>query len=346
MPQPPPPAPATAWFRATGQRTATGRGILFMLLGSAGLTLNDAVMKWLIADYPVGEMLFFRGGAVALAVGLLLWRLGGASGFRVADPKGQSFRAALMVAGSFLFITGLKYLPLADAIAIAFAGPLFATALAVPLLGERVGWRRWLAVGSGFGGVLLMTRPSGEVIQWAVLLPLAACLTGAFRDIVTRRLTATDSTLATLFYSTSAVALAGLVTLPWGWRLPEPAHLAMILASSALMAGAHWLADRGLPLRRSGNHRAIPLFVAAMGADPGLSRLGRAAGADGGAGRPDHRLRRPLHLVSRAPIAALSPRPRAQSAARRAVRPPQSRPRGTCKAFSAALNVPLRSDRV
>lgn len=233
--------PASSWFSATGQRTATGRGILYMLVGCACLTLNDAAMKWLIADYPVGEMLFFRGGVVALGVGLLLWRLGGAGAFRVADPKGQSFRAGLMIAGSFLFITGLKYLPLADAIAIAFAGPLFATALAVPLLGERVGWRRWLAVGCGFGGVLLMTRPSGEVIQWAVLLPLAACLTGAFRDIVTRRLTASDSTLATLFYSTAAVALAGLVTLPWGWRLPEPSHAAMLLASSALMAAAHWL---------------------------------------------------------------------------------------------------------
>lgn len=235
------PAGASPWYRATGQKTATGRGILFMLIGSACLTLNDAAMKWLIADYPVGEMLFFRGGAVALAVGLALWRLGGASGFRVANPKGQSFRAALMVAGSFLFITGLKYLPLADAIAIAFAGPLFTTALAVPLLRERVGWRRWLAVGAGFGGVLLMTRPSGEVVQWAVLLPLAACLTGALRDIVTRRLTVTESTLATLFYTTSAVALSGLVTLPWGWVWPGPTHLAMILASAALMAGAHYL---------------------------------------------------------------------------------------------------------
>lgn len=241
MSQTPLPVQTSTWFRTTGQRLATGRGIAFMLIGCACLTLNDAAMKWLIADYPVGEMLFFRGAAVALAVGLLLWRLGGAGGFRVANPKGQSFRALLMVTGSFLFVTGLKYLPLADAIAIAFAGPLFATALAVPLLGERVGWRRWLAVGGGFAGVLLMTRPSGEVIQWAVLLPLAACVTGAMRDIVTRRLTVTESTLATLFYSTGAVALSGLATAPWGWRLPEPAHLIMMLAPSALMAGAHYL---------------------------------------------------------------------------------------------------------
>lgn len=241
MPKAPARAEPAAWFRATGQKAATGRGILFMLVGCACLTLNDAAMKWLIADYPVGEMLFFRGAVVALVVGLALWRLAGAGGFRVANPRGQGLRAGLMVAGSFLFIGGLKFLPLADAIAIAFAGPLFTTALAVPLLGERVGWRRWLAVGLGFGGVLLMTRPSGEVIQWAVLLPLAACLTGSLRDIVTRRLTATESTLATLFYTTSAVALAGLVTLPWGWQLPEPSHLALILASATLMAAAHYL---------------------------------------------------------------------------------------------------------
>jgi drug/metabolite transporter (DMT)-like permease len=224
-----------------GQAVATGRGIVYMLLGSAFLTANDAAMKWLIADYPVGEMLFVRGGAVALGVGLALWHAHGAAGFRVYNLAGQSLRAFAMVAGSFLFVGGLVFLPLADAIAVSFAGPLFTTALAVPFLGERVGWRRWLAVLIGFGGVLLMTRPSGEVVQWAILLPLGACLTGALRDIVTRKLTATDATLTTLFYTTAAVAVGGLATLPWGWNVPAPGHLALLLGSAALMGIAHYL---------------------------------------------------------------------------------------------------------
>jgi len=231
----------SARLRVPGHAVAGGRGILYMLLGSAFLTANDAAMKWLIADYPVGEMLFFRGSAVAVGVGLVLWRLDGRDGFRVANVKGQAMRALAMVAGSYLFVSGLAFLPLADAIAIAFAGPLFTTALAVPLLGERVGWRRWLAVLVGFAGVLLMTRPGAGVMQWAVLLPLAACLTGALRDILTRKLTATEASLTTLFYTTAAVGLGGLLTLPWGWSLPSPPHLALLLASSALMGIAHYL---------------------------------------------------------------------------------------------------------
>jgi drug/metabolite transporter (DMT)-like permease len=230
-----------ARLRVPGHAVAGGRGILYMLLGTAFLTANDATMKWLIADYPVGELLFFRGSAVALGVGLVLLRLDGRDGFRVANVKGQALRALAMVAGSYLFVSGLAFLPLADAVAIAFAGPLFTTALAVPLLGERVGWRRWLAVLVGFAGVLLMTRPGGAMVQWAVLLPLGACLTGALRDIVTRRLTATESSLTTLFYTTAAVSLGGLLTLPGGWSVPIPAHLALLLASSTLMGVAHYL---------------------------------------------------------------------------------------------------------
>jgi drug/metabolite transporter (DMT)-like permease len=221
--------------------SAVGRGIACMLGGTVLLTLNDALVKWLVADYPVGEVLFFRGGVVVVGVAGVLWWRGGAGAFRVADPKGQAARALLVVASSFLFINGLRYLPLADAIAIAFAGPLFTTVLAVPLLGERVGWRRWLAVLIGFFGVVVMTRPGAGIVQWAALLPLGACLAGALRDIVTRRLTALDRSLVTLFYTTTAVTLAGAVTLAWDWRPPELGDLGLLLLSSVLLAGAHYL---------------------------------------------------------------------------------------------------------
>ncbi len=212
-----------------------------MLGGTALLTLNDGLVKWLVADYPVGEVLFFRGAGVVLGVGIALWWRGGAGAFRVADPKGQAARALLVVVSSFLFINGLRFLPLADAIAIAFAGPLFTTVLAVPLLGERVGWRRWLAVLVGFAGVVAMTRPGAGIVHWAALLPLGACLAGALRDIVTRRLTALDPSLVTLFYTTAAVTLAGALTLAWDWRPPEFHHLGLLLLSSGLLAGAHYL---------------------------------------------------------------------------------------------------------
>ena len=121
---------------------------------------------------------------------------------------------ALVIVGAFSFVSGLAYLPLADAIAISCAGPLFVTALASPLLGESVGWRRWSAVLAGFIGILLIMRPGGAVIQWAVLFPLAASLTGAFRDILTRHLSSQETTVALLFYTSVGVTLAGLATIP------------------------------------------------------------------------------------------------------------------------------------
>ena len=110
-----------------------------MLLGTAILALNDAVLKWLTSDYPAGQIMFCRGIFISLPLGILIWRSGGLTSLKTENPKAHFLRAVLVIIGTFLFISGLKYLPLTDAVAIAFAGPLFITALAQPLLGEKVG---------------------------------------------------------------------------------------------------------------------------------------------------------------------------------------------------------------
>src|SRR3546814_11902775 len=89
------------------------------------------------------------------------------------------------------------------------------------LLGERVGWRRWSAVTVGFLGILVMLRPTPETIRLVALVPLAAALFGALRDVVTRRMgIAGESTLAMMLVSTIVVALSGRLTLPFGWVAP------------------------------------------------------------------------------------------------------------------------------
>ena len=96
--------------------------------------------------------------------------------------------------------------------AISFTGPLFITAMAPYALGERVGWRRRGAVLAGFLGVLIMARPGGEALQWAVLLPLGAALCGGVRDLITRRIARSETTVAMLCVTTVVVMLAGLAT--------------------------------------------------------------------------------------------------------------------------------------
>ncbi len=217
------------------------RGVVCMLLGVILLVLNDALIKTLTLGYPVGQLLFLRGLFVIPWVLLLATRAGGLRALRVINVRGQAWRGACVIAGSFLFVSGLRHLPLADAVAISFTGPLFITAMAPYALGERVGWRRRGAVLAGFVGVLIMARPGGEALQWAVLLPLGAALCGGVRDLITRRIARSETTVSMLFVTTTVVMLAGLATVPLGWAPLDTADLWTFAASGVLVAGAHYL---------------------------------------------------------------------------------------------------------
>ncbi len=220
---------------------APARAIVCMLLGVVLLSLNDALIKSLTQDYPVGEILFLRGVFVCPWIMVFAWRAGGLSALRVVSVEGQALRGVCVIASSFLFVTGLRYLPLADAIAVAFTGPLFVTAMAPYALGERVGWRRRLAVLAGFLGVLIMARPGGEAMQWALLFPLGAALCGGTRDLITRRISRTETTVSVLFVTTLMVVLAGLATFPLGWAPLRAGDLWVFASSGTLIAGAHYL---------------------------------------------------------------------------------------------------------
>jgi drug/metabolite transporter (DMT)-like permease len=217
------------------------RGVVCMLLGVILLVLNDALIKTLTLGYPVGQLLFLRGMFVIPWVLMLATRAGGLRALRVINVKGQAWRGACVIAGSFLFVSGLRHLPLADAVAISFTGPLFITAMAPYALGERVGWRRRGAVLAGFLGVLIMARPGGEALQLAVLLPLGAALCGGVRDLITRRIARSETTVSMLFVTTTVVMLAGLATVPLGWAPLDTADLWTFAASGVLVAGAHYL---------------------------------------------------------------------------------------------------------
>ena len=225
----------------TGTSLSPGRGITFTILGGALLTTNDAVLKWLTSDYPVGQLMFIRGLFVFLPVMLIVWRAGGFGLIRVNSLRDQSLRASFAFTGDFCFITGISFLPLADALAITFAGPLFVTALAPPMLGETVGWRRWSAVLVGFAGVVVMLRPGAEAVQWAALFPLGASLAGALRDLTTRQMAGRETSVSIMCFSTAVIILAGLCTWPFGWAPLVLEDLGLMALSGMLVGGAHYL---------------------------------------------------------------------------------------------------------
>jgi len=211
-------------------------------MASGLLTLNDGIVKWLAQSYPVGQVITLRGVfVIAIVVSWAAMRHR-SSQLRVSNWRLQLTRGTLMSISTFLFVTALALMPLADAIAIAFVGPVIATALAALLLHEPVGWRRWSAIAVGFTGVVIMLRPTPDLIRLVAIVPLLAALVGAFRDIVTRKMgTGGESTLAIMLISTSVVTLAGLLTIPLGWSPLDIADLALFVGSALLVGSAQAL---------------------------------------------------------------------------------------------------------
>jgi drug/metabolite transporter (DMT)-like permease len=205
------------------------------------LTLGDAMTKWLGQNYPVGQIICLRGVFMLLPIAIMTARSGGIASLRVNKPTDIALRSVLFIGTTALIATSMILLPLADAAAILFAGPLFITAIAPWILNEIVGWRRWTAVTVGFVGVLIMLRPTPEAIQILALIPLAAALCSAFRDVVTRKISPTESTNAIMFWSTLALITVSALSAPFGWVAPSISELGLFATSGVLVGIAHYM---------------------------------------------------------------------------------------------------------
>ncbi|NKB48997.1 MAG: EamA family transporter [Alphaproteobacteria bacterium] len=221
------------------------RGILSMIAGGGALTVSDAATKWLTASLPIGEILFIRALVVVIILLLVVWRSGSMDGLRIGRWRNVGTRAVLAVGSTFLIVTSLSLLPLNEVIAILFVGPLFVVLLSNPLLGERVSIHRWLAVLTGFAGMLIMVRPGSAAFQLAALLPVAAAMVAATRDIVTRRISKEETSKAILFYSMVALTLAGLATAPFGWTPVDAEQLAIAIFTGLMFGLGHYLIIEG-----------------------------------------------------------------------------------------------------
>lgn len=213
---------------------ANARGTVYMIVGGLLLTSQDAISKWLTDDWHAGEIMAYRGLFMLLPIVIwIAWRRDGAA-LKPNRPGAVGLRAGFTLVTSGFVVLSFAYLPLADALAIIFINPLLVTALAPLFLAERVGWRRWTAVGVAFAGVLLMTRPGETGLAWVVAIPLTAALFAALRDVVTRRIGTTDGTACVLFYSVLVVTIGGVATLPFGTHWPSAADWGLFAAAGLL----------------------------------------------------------------------------------------------------------------
>lgn len=220
---------------SVGYSDARGRGILLVCGSALVFTGYNAVGKWLVATYDPLQIVFFRGLFGLLPLALIAWSSGGGwATLRSRRPGLQVSRGLCGLAANACFILAYRSMPLADAVAIGYAAPIFVTALSVPLLSERVGAHRWSAVAVGFLGVLMIARPGVGVFDWGAALAVLGTLSYALTILATRRLAGSDATACTMLYSTGLYAIVCSLALPAVWVTPSRQDLALFVALGAL----------------------------------------------------------------------------------------------------------------
>lgn len=222
-------------------------GIFLCLLALFIIACQDGLTKFLIRDYPVAQLVMFRfwmfAGFAAIFASL---RGGLGAAARSRRPLLQIFRSLIFVSEIGLFAFGLHYLGLAEIHALIATFPLIATALAIPILGEHVGWRRWLGVTIGFAGALTIVRPGLGVFQWPALIPLGCAFLFAIYNLTTRLVSFRDSfETSTLYMAVIGCVAATLVGLPQ-WRMPDAQGWLLLAVFSSMGIVGHMLFVKAL----------------------------------------------------------------------------------------------------
>ncbi|MBD9450018.1 DMT family transporter [Rhizobium sp. RHZ02] len=232
---------------ATGLKNFVLLGVVLMLLGDFLFALNDAMGKWLVTSFSVGQVLLIRSLGCFIVLGPLIARQGPAQLFRVEQKGLQLLRVLLATVDVGLFYAAVAYLPLADVMTFYMAGPIYVAALSHFFLNERIGWRRWLAVFVGFCGVVIALRPSSAMLSLPSLFGIVGSLSFSMALVLNRYLRNTsDTTLVT--WQMVAALVVGAVLSIGAWQPTSPVELTGMLALGVVASCAHLLITRSLKL--------------------------------------------------------------------------------------------------
>jgi S-adenosylmethionine uptake transporter len=230
---------------STGNLVMTG--VLLMLLGDMLFALNDAMAKWMVASFAVGQVLVIRSLGSFIILGPMLVRQGPKALLQIEQRGLQLTRAVLATLDVALFYAAVAYLPLADVMTFYMAAPLYVAALSHFLLGERIGWRRWLAIAVGFAGVVIALRPSTAMLSVHSVFGLAGSLAFALTLVMSRYLRSTsDTTLVT--WQTVATLIAGIALSIGHWQSATLSDWSGMLLLGVVASCGHLLITRSLKL--------------------------------------------------------------------------------------------------
>lgn len=245
----------TAATAGTPNNTAPGNTALgplltmFAMLCFAGM---DATSKFLVADYAVGQMMWIRCIILFLFTCFIVRRTGVRAALKTPRPGVQIARSLILLIESALFVFAFRYLPLADTHALASTSPLIVIALGVIFLGERAGAARWLAVGAGFAGVLLIIRPGFRDFDWPLLLPVVGAALWATYQILTRLAARHDSADTSLIWSALIALVATTFVAPIDWQWPTAGAWALIVSVAMIGSVANYALIKALDHAEAG----------------------------------------------------------------------------------------------
>ena len=227
-PAPPPPYPSAQAGEGKVGAAGKGRmgsdqiplGIAFMITSTILFAGSSALSKWLVATYPIGEMLFVRAATALVGSSLVILPVAGFRVFRTKRLRDHTLRGISQSCAQSFLVIAFSLMPLASAVAINFSAPLFATVASVVFLKETVGAVRWGALIVGFLGVLLVTSPGVDTFQAGSLFALANAVLFGTVTVGVRRMTATESAETLTMYQMVFLTVFFAAALPLGWVTP------------------------------------------------------------------------------------------------------------------------------
>ena len=259
-------------------------GALLMMASMACFTFNDVLIKLTGGAVPLGQLLFLRG-ALSVVLILIFARWLGRIDLRLsgADWRRVAVRSAAEVGAAYFFISALLNMPIANVTAILQALPLTVAVAAALVFGEPLGWRRMVAIGVGFVGVVLIVRPGAEGFSVWSLYALGAVASVTVRDLATRRLSAAAPTMSvTLMAALTMTSFFGLFSVGESWAALDLRLTTLIVGAAFLIIGAYWFSvqvmrqgDIGFiaPFRYTGLVFALILGLLVFGDWPDLLTL-------------------------------------------------------------------------
>ncbi len=211
-------------------------GFLYMFLSVCAFSFMDLIVKW-SDNYPIGEVIFFRGFFGLIPIFLLIPRERLRNFYQTKRHKLHFQRCLSGLIALIAIFTALRKLPLATVVSISFAAPIFITIMSIFFLNEKVGMYRWLAVLVGFIGIVIITEPGLNSFNIYYLYPIIFCIGLSYVAIVIRRLSLTEPIWLIGFYFSFTIMMTSFLTLPYGWIMPSLKDF-ILLSLVGILGGA------------------------------------------------------------------------------------------------------------